>query len=116
MIKKTILLVTALMIAASSATYAAKSKAKSIRVTNEGKVAYFYKVGNSVKKIEPGSSKSFSLKGLKRVKITSGERKSKNNNVTGNVKVLKSLSIAQAKADPIIQTNPVTGQTTDLTK
>lgn len=111
MIKKTILLVTAVMIAASSATYAAKS----IKVTNEGNTTYFYKVGNTIKKISPGSSKSFSLKGLKKVKITAGTSHS-GNSVKGNKISFPTLSISQAKADPIIQTNPVSGQTTDLTK
>ena len=111
MIKKTILLVTAVMIAASSATYAAKS----IKVTNEGNTTYFYKVGNTIKKISPGSSKSFSLKGLKKVKITAGTSHS-GNSVKGNKISFPTLSISQAKADPLIQTNPVSGQTTDLTK
>jgi hypothetical protein len=111
MIKKTILLVTAVMIAASSATYAAKS----IKVTNEGNTTYFYKVGKTIKKISPGSSKSFSLKGLKKVKITAGTSHS-GNSVKGNKISFPTLSISQAKADPVIQTNPVSGQTTDLTK
>jgi hypothetical protein len=113
MIKKTILLVTALMIAASSATYAAKSK--SIKVTNEGNTAYFYKVGNTIKKIAPGSTKSFPLKGLKTVKITAGTSKS-GNTVKGAKITFPTLTIAQAKANPFVQTNPATGQTTDLSK
>ena len=114
MIKKTILLVTAVMIAASSASYAAK--AKSIKVTNEGNTTYYYKVGNSIpKKITAGSSRSFSLKGLKRVKITSGTSKS-GNNVKGDKRTYPTLSISQAKVDPLFQTNPVSGQTTDLPK
>ena len=111
MIKKTILLVTAVMIAASSVSYAAKS----IKVTNEGNTTYFYKVGNTIKKISPGSSKSFSLKGLKKVKITAGTSQS-GNSVKGNKISFPTLSISAAKADPLIQTNPVSGQTTDLTK
>jgi hypothetical protein len=113
MIKKTLLLVTALMIAASSASYAAK--ANSIKVTNEGNTTYYYKVGKTIKKISPGSSKSFSLKGLKSVKITAGTTKS-GNTVKGNTISFPKLTISQAKADPIIQTNPVSGQVTDLTK
>lgn len=109
MIKKTILLVTAVMIAASSVSYAAKS----IKVTNEGNKTYFYKVGNTVKKISPGSTKSFPLKGLKSVKITAGTSKS-GNSVKGDKVSFPKLSISEAKANPFIQTNPVTGQTTDL--
>ena len=109
MIKKTILLVTALMIAASSATYAAK--AKSIKVTNESDKTYFYKVGNTIKKISPGSTKSFPLKGLNKVKITAGETKS-GNSVKGDKKTFPTLTIAEARKDPFIQTNPATGQNT----
>jgi len=109
MIKKTILLVTAVMIAASSATYAAKS----IKVTNEGDKTYFYKVGNTIKKIAPGSTKSFPLKGLKSVKITAGLQKS-GNGVKGDKVSFPKLTISEAKANPFIQTNPVSGQTTDL--
>ena len=113
MIKKTLLLVTAVMIAASSLSHAAKTK--SIKVTNEGNTTYFYKVGKTIKKISPGSSKSFSLKGLKKVKITAGTSKS-GNSVKGDKITFPTLTISQAKADPVIQTNPVSGQTTDLTK
>jgi hypothetical protein len=113
MIKKTILLITALMIAASSATYAAK--AKSIKVENLGDKPYFYKVGNTIKKIVPGSSKSFSLKGLKSVRIIAGTSKS-GNTVKGAKITFPTLTIAQAKANPFVQTNPATGQTTDLSK
>jgi hypothetical protein len=111
MIKKTILLVTALMIAASSATYAAHSKAKSIKVTNDSGKTYYYKVGKTIKKIAPGSTKSFPLKGLKSVKITAGTSKS-GSAVKGEKITFPTLTIAQAKADPMIQTNPVTGQNT----
>ena len=111
MIKKTILLLTALMIAASSATYAAK--AKSIKVKNESDLTYYYKVGNTIKKIAPGSTKSFPLKGLKSVKITAGTSKS-GNSVKGEKVSFPKLSISEAKANPFIQTNPATGQTTDL--
>jgi hypothetical protein len=111
MIKKTILLVTAVMIAASSATYAAKS----IKVTNEGDKTYFYKVGNTIKKIAPGSTKSFPLKGLKKVKITAGTSQS-GNAVKGNKITFPTLTISQAKAQPFIQTNPASGQSTDLSK
>jgi uncharacterized protein YxeA len=109
MIKKTMLLVTAVMIAASSATYAAKS----IKVTNEGDKTYFYKVGNTIKKISPGSTKSFPLKGLKSVKITAGLQKS-GSSVKGDKVSFPKLTISEAKANPFIQTNPVSGQTTDL--
>ena len=112
MIKKTILLVTAVMIAASSATYAAKS----IKVTNEGDKPYFYKVGNAVKKIAPGSTRSFSLKGIKRqVRITAGTKAS-GGKVSGSKIHFKPITISEAKAKPFIQTNPVSGQTTDLSK
>ena len=110
MIKKTILLVTAVMIAASSVSYAAT---KSIKVTNEGDKTYFYKVGNTIKKISPGSTKSFPLKGLKSVKITAGTSKS-GGAVKGDKVSVPKLSISEAKANPFVQTNPVTGQTTDL--
>ncbi len=113
MIKKTILLVTAVMIAASSVSYAAKSK--SVKVTNESKLDAYYKVGKTVKKINAGSSKSFSLKGLKKVKITVGTSKS-GNAVTGQKRSLGTFTISEVKANPVIQTNPVSGQTTDLTK
>jgi ribosomal protein S6E (S10) len=113
MIKKTILLVTAVMIAASSLSHAAK--AKSLKITNESNTTYFYKVGNTVKKITGGSSRSFSLKGLKKVKITSGTSKS-GNSVKGDKRTYPTLSISQAKANPLFETNPVSGQTTDLTK
>ena len=105
------LLVTAVMIAASSATYAAKSK--SIKVTNEGDKTYFYKVGKTIKKISPGSTKSFPLKGLKSVKITAGLQKS-GSSVKGDKVSFPKLTISEAKANPFIQTNPVSGQTTDL--
>jgi hypothetical protein len=109
MIKKTILLVTAVMLAATSATYAAKK----IRVTNESDTTYYYKVGNQIKKITPGSTKAFSLAGLKSVKITAGTSKS-GNAVKGDKVTFPKLSISEAKANPFIQTNPVSGQTTDL--
>jgi hypothetical protein len=97
------------MIAASSATYAAKS----IKVTNEGDKPYFYKVGNTIKKIAPGSSKSFPLKGLKTVKIQAADSKS-GNAIKGNKVVFQKLTISEAKASPFVQTNPATGQVTDL--
>lgn len=111
MIKKAILLVTAVMIAASSVSHAANT----ITVTNESKLNAFYKVGNTVKKINAGSSRSFSLKGLKKFKITAGTSKS-GNAVRGQKRSFGSFTISQAKADPLIQTNPVSGQITDLTK
>lgn len=111
MIKKTILLVTAVMIAASSATYAAKS----IKVTNESDRAYFYKVGNTIKKIAPGSTKSFPLRGLKSVRVTAGTSQS-GNAVKGDRVSFPKLTISEAKRKPFIQTNPVSGQTTDLSK
>lgn len=95
--------------AATSATYAAKS----IRVTNESGQTYFYKVGNTIKKISPGSTKSFPLKGLKSVKITAGTSKS-GNSVKGDKVSFPKLSISEAKANPFIQSNPVSGQVTDL--
>ena len=110
MIKKTILLVTAVMIAASSVSHAA-----SVKVTNEGSKPYYYKVGKTIKKISPGSSKSFPLKGLKSVKITTGTTKS-GNSVAGDKRSFPKISISEAKANPVIQTNPVSGQQTDLTK
>jgi hypothetical protein len=113
MIKKTMLLVTAVMIAASSVSYAAKPK--TVKVTNESNTTYFYKVGNTIKKISSGSTKSFPLKGLKKVKITAGTSKS-GNAVKGSRISFPTLSISEAKANPFIQTNPVSGQTTDLSK
>jgi uncharacterized protein YxeA len=97
MIKKTILLVTAVMLAATSATYAAKK----IRVSNNSGTTYFYKVGNTIKKISPGSSKSFA-----------GTTKS-GNTVQGEKKSF-SFTKAEVKANPSIQTNPVSGQSTDV--
>ena len=112
MIKKTILIVTAVMIAASSATYAAKS----IKVTNDSGKTYFYKVGNTIKKIAPGSTKSFPLDGIKKqVKITAGLRAS-GGKVFGSKINFNPIPISEAKANPFIQTNPVTGQATDLAK
>jgi len=99
------------MLAATSATYA--KAAKKIRVTNESDTTYFYKVGNQIKKITPGSTKAFSLAGLKSVKITAGTSKS-GNAVKGDKVTFPKLSISEAKANPFIQTNPVSGQTTDL--
>jgi hypothetical protein len=113
MIKKTILLVTAVMIAASSLSHAANPK--SIKVTNEGNTTYFYKVGNNIKKISPGSTKSFPLKGLKSVKITAGTSKS-GNKVKGDTISFPKLTISEAKTKPFIQTNPVSGLSTDLSK
>jgi hypothetical protein len=107
MIKKTILLVTAVMIAASSASYAAKS----IKVTNDSGKTYYYKVGKTIKKISPGSTKSFPLKGLKSVKITAGTSKS-GSTVKGDKVSFPKITIADAKANPLIQTNPVNGQNT----
>ncbi len=107
------LLVTAVMIAASSVSYAAKSKI--VKVTNESNTTYFYKVGNTIKKISSGSTKSFPLKGLKKVKITAGTSRS-GNAVTGQKRSLGTFTISQVKANPVIQTNPVSGQTTDLSK
>lgn len=98
------------MIAASSVSYAAT---KSIKVANLGDKTYFYKVGKTIKKISPGSTKSFPLKGLKSVKITAGTSKF-GNGVMGNKVSFPKLSISIAKANPFVQTNPVTGQTTDL--
>jgi hypothetical protein len=111
MIKKTILLVTAVMIAASSVSHAAKN----VQVTNESKLDAFYKVGKTIKKIKAGSTRSFSLKGLKKVKITAGTSRS-GNAITGQKRSLGTFTISEVKANPVIQTNPVSGQTTDLTK
>jgi hypothetical protein len=109
MIKKTILLVTAVMLAATSATYAAKK----IRVTNESGKPYFYKVGNTIKKISPGSTKSFAIPaGKKNVKIQAGTTKS-GNTVQGEKKSF-SFTKAEVKANPAIQTNPASGQSTDV--
>jgi hypothetical protein len=109
MIKKTILLVTAVMIAASSVSHAANK----LKVTNESKLDAFYKVGNTVKKIAAGSSKSFSLKGLKKVKITASTSAS-GNALTGQKRSFGTFTISEAKANPSIATNPVSGQTTPL--
>jgi len=106
MIKKTILLATALMLAATTATYA-----KSLRVTNDSGRSYFYKVGKTVKQIKSGSTKSFSIKGLKNVKITAGTSKS-GDKVSGNKVNLGTYPVSQIKANPSIQTNPASGQTT----
>jgi hypothetical protein len=109
MIKKTILLVTAVMLAATSASYAAKK----MRVTNESGTTYFYKVGNKIKKIAPGSSKSFPIPaGKKDVKIQVGTTKS-GNTVQGEKKSF-TLTKAEVKANPTIETNPASGQSTDV--
>jgi hypothetical protein len=115
--RKTLLLITAVMIAASSASYAARpKKTKSIQVTNEGNTTYYYKVGKTIKKISSGSSKSFPLKGLKRVKITAGKSKSKSGNAVSGTKIsFPTLSISEVKANPVIKTNPATGQYTART-
>ena len=110
MIKKTILLVTAVMLVATSATYAAKK----IRVTNESGVTYYYKVGDTIKKIPAGSTKAFPLPvGKKKVKIQAGTSKS-GNSVKGNKIHFEPIPISEAKANPFVQTNPVSGQTTDV--
>jgi hypothetical protein len=109
MIKKTILLVTAVMLAATSASYAEKK----MRITNESGTPYFYKVGNKIKKIAPGSSKSFPIPaGKKDVKIQVGTTKS-GNTVQGEKKTF-SYSKADVKANPAIETNPVSGQVTPI--
>jgi uncharacterized protein YxeA len=109
MIKKTILLLTALMLAATSATYAAKK----IRVENKSGTVYWYKVGNKIKKIQPGSSATFPIPaGKKRVNIQSGTTK-RGNKVEGEKKSF-SVTMADIKANPVIETNPVTGQSTPL--
>ncbi len=109
MIKKTLLLVTAVMLAATSATYAAKR----IAVENKSNTAYFYKVGNTVKKIKAGSSAKFTIRpNVKSVKIESGETKSRNK-VVGNIQSF-TLTNAEIKANPAIATNPVTGQSTPV--
>jgi hypothetical protein len=109
MIKKTLLLVTAVMLAATSATYAAKK----IRVENKSGTVYWYKVGNKIKKIQPGSSATFPIPaGKKRVMIQSGNTKS-GNKVVGEKKSF-SFPKAQVKANPTIATNPATGQSTDV--
>ena len=99
------------MIAASSVSHAAKN----VQVTNESKLDAFYKVGKTIKKIKAGSTRSFSLKGLKKVKITAGTSRS-GNAITGQKRSLGTFTISEVKANPVIQTNPVSGQTTDLTK
>lgn len=97
------------MLAATSATYAAKK----IRVSNNSGTTYFYKVGNTIKKISPGSSKSFAIPaGKKSVKIQAGTTKS-GNTVQGEKKSF-SFTKAEVKANPSIQTNPVSGQSTDV--
>ncbi len=97
------------MLAATSATYAAKK----IRVENKSGNIYWYKVGNKIKKIHPGSSVTFPIPaGKKRVIIQSGMTKS-GNKVVGEKKSF-SFPKAQVKANPTIATNPATGQSTDV--
>jgi len=109
MIKKTLLLVTAVMLAATSATYAAKK----IRVSNESGTTYFYKVGNTIKQIKAGSTASFPIPaGKKKVKIEVGTTKS-GNKVQGEKKSF-SYTKSQINANPAILTNPVSGQVTPI--
>jgi len=107
-IKKTLLLVTAVMLAATSATYATKK----IRIENKSGTTYYYKVGNTIKKISPGSSKSFPIPaGKKNVKIQAGTTKS-GNTVQGDKKSF-SYPKVDVKANPVIETNPVSGSDHD---
>ncbi len=97
------------MLAATSATYAAKK----IRVENKSNIAYWYKVGNTFKKIKAGSSAAFPIPaGTKRVNIQSGTTKS-GNKVVGDKKSF-TVTRADIKANPTIETNPVSGQATPL--
>jgi hypothetical protein len=97
------------MLAATSATYAAKR----MRVTNDSPTTYFYKIGNKIKKIESGSTKSFPIPaGKKNVKIQVGTTKS-GNTVQGEKKLF-TLTKVEVKAKPAIQTNPESGQSTDV--
>jgi TRAP-type uncharacterized transport system substrate-binding protein len=108
MIKKIALLALAATIAASSVASAATKK---IKLTNEAGAGVYYKVGGVTKYLAPGSSKSFPISAKsKNVKIQASTAKS------GGFRTVATLSKAEAKANPFIQINPVTGQTTDLSK
>ena len=106
MIKKIALLALAATIAASSVASAAGSK--KIKLTNESGVGYYYKVGNSVKYIPAGGSKSFALPSGKKVRIQASESKS------GGFQTKATYTKSEVKKNPLVLVNPVTGQSTDV--
>lgn len=94
MIKKIGILVTAVMVAISSASFAA-----SVTIKNVGNKTYFYQVGKTTKEIKAGSSASFKYTG-NTIKVKYGAKKS-------------SLSTTKSfKATKLIQINPVKKVTT----
>jgi hypothetical protein len=108
MIKKIAFLALAATIAATSVASAASKK---ISVTNESGVGYYYKVGKSSKYVAPGSKKSFPIPAKsKNISIKASTSK------TGGFNTVARLTRAEAKSAPLIQVNPVTGQSTDLSK
>jgi hypothetical protein len=108
MIKKIALLALTATIAASPVASAASKK---ISVTNASGVGYYYKVGKSSKYVAPGSSKSFPIPAkAKSISIKASSSKS------GGFNTVARVTRAEAKSAPLIQVNPVTGQSTDLSK
>jgi hypothetical protein len=110
MIKKIALLALTATIAASPVASAA-SKSKKISVTNESGVGYYYKVGKTSKYVAPGSARSFPIPAKsKSISIKASSSKS------GGFNTVARVTRAEAKSAPLIQVNPVTGQSTDLSK
>ena len=101
MIKKIGILVTAVMVAISSASFAADVKIKNVATKT-----YYYKVGTTAKPIKANATASFKYTG-KTVKVTY----SSNSKLTGSKsKTFASSSIVKNKN--LIQINPVKGKTT----
>jgi hypothetical protein len=109
MIKKIALLAFSSIMAVSSVASAASSK--KIKVTNESSVPYYYKVGVKTIKVLPGSSKSFPIPAKsKTINIKASTSKD------GGFRTVATLTRAEAKAAPSVQSNPVSGQHTDISK
>jgi len=95
MIKKIGILVTAVMVAISSASFAA-----TVTIKNVGKTAYYYQVGKTTKKINANGSAKFTYSG-RTIKVKYGAKK--------NLKPSKTKSF---KAKKLIQINPAKNITT----
>lgn len=95
MIKKIGILVTAVMVAISSASFAA-----TVTIKNVGNKSYYYQVGKTTKQIKANGSAKFSYSG-KTIKVKYGAKK--------NLTPSKTKSF---KATRLIQINPVKKITT----
>lgn len=108
MIKKIALLALTATIAASPVASAASKK---ISVTNESSVGYYYKVGKISHFINGGGRRSFPIPAKsKTISIKASTSKS------GGFNTVARVTRAEAKSAPFIQVNPVTGQSTDLSR